>query len=138
MSYGPARHELFEAAWRSGVPERWVLGLAALLTGTALVAGCPKGGTGDPGVVATLKQMEIVHGQIEIWARENRRAPTLEQGLEAVFSGQVPKDAWGHDLLYVVPGPDGWAFDLVSYGADGVAGGRKSGADIVWSTRSGR
>jgi hypothetical protein len=95
------------------------------------LAACPKGN--DPAVAATVTQLEMVQRQIQVYAQENRRAPSRDQGLAVVFDGQVPKDAWGNDLVYVVPGPEGWAFDLVSYGEDGVAGGKKAAADIYWS-----
>jgi len=36
-------------------------------------------------------------------------------------------------VLYESPGPGGIAFDLVSYGADGVPGGKKEATDLRWS-----
>jgi general secretion pathway protein G len=32
------------------------------------------------------------------------------------------KDAWGRNFIYKRPGTDGQEFDIISYGADGVAG----------------
>ena len=43
--------------------------------------------------------------------------------------GQVPKDPWGNEYIYLSPGTQG-DFDIVSYGADGVAGGEGKNADI--------
>jgi general secretion pathway protein G len=33
------------------------------------------------------------------------------------------QDAWNNDYVYTVPGPDGEAFEIISYGADGAEGG---------------
>ena len=41
----------------------------------------------------------------------------------------VPKDPWGNDYVYVVPGEHG-EFDLSSYGGDGQPGGEGENADI--------
>ena len=41
----------------------------------------------------------------------------------------VPKDPWGTQYIYRSPG-EREAYDLVSHGADGVAGGSEEGADI--------
>ena len=42
----------------------------------------------------------------------------------------IPKDPWGNDYRYNIPGRNG-PYDLLSYGADGVAGGDGSNRDIV-------
>lgn len=42
----------------------------------------------------------------------------------------VPKDPWGNDYLYTIPGEHG-DYDLVSYGADGQSGGTGENADIT-------
>jgi general secretion pathway protein G len=44
---------------------------------------------------------------------------------------EVPLDPWGNPYVYVVPGPDGKAFDLRSYGKDGKSGGEGDDADLV-------
>jgi general secretion pathway protein G len=45
-------------------------------------------------------------------------------------SRRVPKDPWQRDFVYAVPGPDGAAFEILSYGADGEPGGTGDAADI--------
>ena len=71
--------------------------------------------------------------------------PTTEQGLQALrvapagvtqwagpyLSMEVPNDPWGHPYQYVFPGEHGDEPDIVSYGADGQAGGDGYNADIV-------
>lgn len=63
--------------------------------------------------------------------------PDVKTGLAALapeFLERVPIDPWGNAYVYEPSGPD-WA-DVISYGADGIAGGRGAGADI--SARFGR
>jgi general secretion pathway protein G len=71
--------------------------------------------------------------------------PTTEQGLEALrtkpanvnqwdgpyLRKEIPLDPWGHPYLYRFPGEHGDEPDIISYGADGQAGGDGSNADIV-------
>ncbi|MBW1878699.1 MAG: type II secretion system protein GspG [Deltaproteobacteria bacterium] len=87
----------------------------------------------DPSLRAVRTQFSYIADQIRIYASENRRPPSPEDGLALLFDGQVPKDPWGHPVLYESPGPGGIAFDLVSYGADGVPGGKKEATDLRWS-----
>jgi len=63
--------------------------------------------------------------------------PDAKQGLAALqpeFVEHVPVDPWGNPYVYEPTGPQ-WA-DVLSYGADGKAGGNGDGADI--SARFGR
>ena len=45
------------------------------------------------------------------------------------LGGGPYKDAWGRDLVYIIPG-SGNDYDLFSYGADGALGGDDINADI--------
>ncbi|WP_417687802.1 type II secretion system major pseudopilin GspG [Pseudidiomarina sp.] len=47
------------------------------------------------------------------------------------FPKEVPPDPWGNDYVYRMPGDDGAPFTLLSYGADGQAGGEENNADII-------
>ena len=44
--------------------------------------------------------------------------------------GKVPRDPWGNDFVYLSPGVNG-EYDIISYGADGVAGGDGKNLDIT-------
>jgi len=85
---------------------------------------------------------------LKLYKLDNGFYPSTEQGLSALVqvpqSGQipknwkqggylekeqVPKDPWGTPYLYLSPGNHG-DFDLLSYGADGVAGGEGTDRDI--------
>jgi len=46
--------------------------------------------------------------------------------------GGYPKDSWENDVQYVIPGREGRAFDLYSFGADGKEGGEGNDADIYY------
>ncbi|OGV33644.1 MAG: type II secretion system protein GspG [Lentisphaerae bacterium GWF2_45_14] len=45
------------------------------------------------------------------------------------LKGAVPKDPWGNDYVYVIPGTHG-EFDIISYGSDNQPGGDSESADI--------
>jgi general secretion pathway protein G len=72
--------------------------------------------------------------------------PTEEQGLAALWSRPsgdadgwggpyvskaIPKDPWGNDYLYDVPGPNGLPFGIRSLGSDGKEGGDEQAKDIT-------
>jgi general secretion pathway protein G len=72
--------------------------------------------------------------------------PTEQQGLNALFeapdpkpngydgpyiAGKVPKDPWGNEYVYRLPGPNNLPFEIICYGADGTEGGEGNNKDIV-------
>lgn len=76
--------------------------------------------------------------------------PTNEQALQALrqkpqgvnqwqgpyLPQDIPVDPWGRAYIYKFPGEHGDEPDLISYGADGVAGGEGINADIVsWKSQ---
>lgn len=66
-----------------------------------------------------------------------QRIPSAKDGLARLvpeFLSEVPDDPWGRPYMYDPTGPD-WA-DVLSYGADGRAGGAGEASDI--SARFGR
>lgn len=86
---------------------------------------------------------------LKLYKLDNGVYPSTEQGLQALVEPPsvgvlpkkwrkggylekrfVPKDPWGNDYIYICPGVQG-AFDILSYGADGVAGGEDAGQDIA-------
>jgi len=97
-------------------------------------------------VVKAKMQMEAISTAVKKFYIDNGFYPTTEQGLEALVSKptigrtpknyspsgylpKVPKDPWGSVYVYISPGKHG-AFDLISYGADGAAGGSGGDADV--------
>lgn len=87
---------------------------------------------------------------LKLYRLDNRRYPSSEQGLQALvekpqaapvpdnwksggYVERLPKDPWGQPYQYLSPGLRG-EIDVFSFGADGVAGGEGSDADIGnWS-----
>jgi general secretion pathway protein G len=77
---------------------------------------------------------------LELFYMEFDRYPTSEEGLaelkkpsqshpNGILRSGSLLDAWGHAYVYVYPGVHG-AYDIISYGANGVEGGTGADADI--------
>ena len=54
----------------------------------------------------------------------------LTEGTNPYLKASDLQDPWGHNFALLVPGPSGSPFDIVSYGADGEAGGIDENKDI--------
>ena len=95
-------------------------------------------------------QIESLEQALNIFKMDNGFYPSTEQGLEALVrkpsvgripkswrengyldKGQLPKDPWGNDYIYLSPGVHNPDFDLMSYGADGELGGEGEEQDVV-------
>jgi general secretion pathway protein G len=78
-------------------------------------------------------------GALEMYRLKQGTFPTTEQGLAAVrpfLKADVPLDPWGRAYEYKYPGSQGEDPEIVSYGADGRAGGEGINADIVsWKSQ---
>ena len=91
--------------------------------------------------------LKSISSALELYRLDNRQYPTTRQGLEALvekptqapqpanwsdggYLTQAPVDPWGQPYVYRSPGEAG-SFDLMSYGADGKAGGEGLNADIT-------
>ena len=76
------------------------------------------------------------------------RYPTTEQTLSALWQRPtvepvsplwngpyllkpIPKDPWGNDYEYIIPGQNGLPYSICSFGADGREGGEGKDADIT-------
>ena len=81
---------------------------------------------------------------LKLYKLDNQRYPTAEQGLQALlvkptsgplpanwkpYLDQLPNDPWGKPYLYLNPGIKG-EIDVLSFGADGQAGGEGKNADV--------
>ena len=98
---------------------------------------------------ATAKsQIEMLGAALDAYRLDNGRYPSTEQGLGALWEKPtldppvnwkapylrkpVPLDPWGRPYVYLFPGEaNAQGYDLVSYGADGKAGGEGEDADIT-------
>lgn len=57
------------------------------------------------------------------------KAPNSLSELEGVKENMLV-DGWGREFEYITPGPNGAAFDVISYGRDGSEGGSGRDGDI--------
>jgi general secretion pathway protein G len=81
---------------------------------------------------------------LKLYRLDNGRYPSQEQGLAALVNKPttepvpanwkknldlLPNDPWGKPYVYINPGVKG-EIDVMSFGADGQAGGEGKNADI--------
>ncbi|MDL5036114.1 MULTISPECIES: type II secretion system major pseudopilin GspG [Comamonas] len=98
----------------------------------------------DARVTAAKTDIANINQALKLYRLDNQRYPTSEQGLQALVtkptSGPVPtnwkpyleklpNDPWGNPYQYLNPGIKS-AIDIMSFGADGKAGGEGKDADI--------
>jgi general secretion pathway protein G len=93
-------------------------------------------------------QIKNLETALKLFRMDNGFYPSTEQGLRALIEppaiGQIPDhfkpggyldkkavspDPWGNMYIYISPVAQG-EYDIISYGADGIAGGEKHNADI--------
>ena len=89
--------------------------------------------------------ISIMGNALEMYRLERFTYPSSELGLKALlktggedslnnvnnrgYIKSLPKDPWGNDYQYIIPGQNG-EYDLFSMGADGDIGGEGINADI--------
>lgn len=99
------------------------------------------------------KEIEAFRQALEEYYAECGMLPSTEQGLMALWekpvlypvpSGwdgpyldtELPRDPWGNEYQYKVPGPNNLPYEIYSYGSDGEKGGDGKAADIYsWKRR---
>ena len=118
-----------------------ILGLLAGLVGPKVM-----GYLGGANTKTAKLQIEDFSTALDAFRLDMGRYPTGAEGLQALVvqpSGAtrwngpylrkniIPKDSWGNDYQYRVPGQHGGAFDLYSLGADNAEGGDGENQDVV-------
>ena len=100
----------------------------------------------DARVTVTKADIQAISNALEIYKLDNYTYPTTLQGLDALvkkpagtpepknwkaggYLKSVPADPWGNPYQYASPGINA-PYDLLSYGADGKAGGDGYNKDI--------
>jgi general secretion pathway protein G len=98
----------------------------------------------DARATAAKTDIANLNQALKLYKLDIQRYPGPEQGLQALvtrptqgaiptawrpYLEKLPKDPWGNDYKYLNPGIKG-EIDIVSFGADGVAGGEGKNADI--------
>ncbi|MFC1497099.1 type II secretion system major pseudopilin GspG [Verrucomicrobiota bacterium] len=103
---------------------------------------------GKAKTAAAIAQISIFEQALDLYRLDSGRYPTSEQGLKALCEKPVispvpqrysdegylkkglPLDPWEHKYIYLVPGSDGSAYEIISYGSDCEPGGSGEAADI--------
>ena len=98
----------------------------------------------DARVTAARTDVNNLVQALKLYRLDNQRYPTAEQGLQALLTkpttqpvpnnwkpylDKLPNDPWGHSYQYLNPGIKG-EIDVLSFGADGKAGGEGRDADV--------
>ena len=68
------------------------------------------------------------------WRRKYRESNSKENrnyDNRTAKNKAIPKDPWGNDYQYYVPGENGLPYGIMSLGKDGVEGGEGKDADIT-------
>lgn len=116
-----------------------IIGLLAALVGPRFIRQEEKAK-----VKAAQAQIELLSTALDTFRLDVGRYPTTQEGLEALrtqpggverwdgpyLKKDVPADPWGKPYVYKSPGDHG-PFDILSYGADGTAGGDGDNRDIT-------
>lgn len=112
--------------------------LAALIVPNVL------GRADDARVMAARTDVGNLMQALKLYRLDNQRYPTSEQGLNALllkpttepvpvnwkpYLDKLPQDPWGRPYLYMNPGIKA-DVEVLSFGADGTAGGEANNADI--------
>lgn len=112
--------------------------LAALIVPNVL------GRADDARITAARTDVGNLMQALKLYKLDNQRFPTGEQGLSALtlkpttepvpgnwkpYLDKLPNDPWGRPYQYMNPGIKG-EVDVLSFGADGQAGGEGNNADI--------
>ncbi|WP_416548807.1 type II secretion system major pseudopilin GspG [Limnohabitans sp. DCL3] len=112
--------------------------LAALIVPNVL------GRADDARITAARTDVGNLMQALKLYKLDNQRFPTAEQGLNALtlkptaepvpgnwkpYLDKLPNDPWGRPYQYMNPGIKG-EVDVLSFGADGQAGGEGNNADV--------
>ena len=112
--------------------------LAALIVPNVL------GRADDARITAARTDVGNLMQALKLYKLDNQRFPTTEQGLNALilkptsepvpgnwkpYLDKLPSDPWGRPYQYLNPGIKG-EVDVLSFGADGQAGGEGNNADL--------
>ena len=120
----------------------------------AIVVPRVAGRSEDARRAKAVADVESIGLALDLFAADNGRYPTGEQGLAALretpvaaptprawngpyLKKELPLDPWGRPYLYQSPGNhDTATYDLASFGADGQPGGVGADADVTsWENR---
>ena len=91
-------------------------------------------------------QLETFAAALDLYKLDMGKYPGGDEGLGALVVAPagakkwrgpylskpvVPRDPWDNEYVYVAPGPGEMPYQMISYGADGKAGGDGDDADVL-------
>ena len=104
-----------------------ILGLIAAAVGVAVVPQLQKAK-----VERAKQDIMSIGNALKLYYTQKGKYPDSSEGLAALVTGKqldvLPKDPWGHDYVYTCEGSSNYT--ILTYGADGAAGGTDDDADI--------
>lgn len=115
-----------------------VVVILGLLAATLTVGILGKLGRARSEIAKT--QIAYIVSQIQTFELERRSLPAMSEGLKALaadskaawyLSEKRLVDPWGRPYQYLVPGPAGHPYEVISLGADGLPGGEGEDADVT-------
>ncbi len=135
---------------RSGFTLLEILVVVLIITVLATVVGVNVAQRpGEARRAAAQVQIRSFRTALQMYRMDNGRYPTQRQGLMALCvpadqepkpvkfpeggyleSPVLPRDPWDREYVYLVPGPPGFAYEIICYGADGEPDGEGEDADI--------
>jgi len=133
---GPFRRVRSDDGW-TFVETLIVIGIILILTSTVGFMGFRY--VDKARLVTARNQIDELSMALHSYYMDCKLYPTTQQGLDALWEKPVlepvppewagpylvrklQNDPWGRAYKYVVPGPNGLPFGVVSFGADGVEG----------------
>lgn len=117
-----------------------VVVILGLLAATLTIGIAGKMGKAKHEIAKT--QIAQIVAQIQTYQLDKRSLPKSGEGLTILTSPAATPDApyyldigkltdpWGAAYVYLVPGPSGQPFEVLSYGSDGQPGGSGDASDV--------
>lgn len=121
-----------------------IIGILSSVVGLSVVGHLRKAK-----IQAATSQIKTFQTALQMYQAAHGMIPSTAQGLEALCvatripplpkdfpaegylaSRKLPLDPWGKPYVYLVPGRRSEPYEIISYGADGEAGGTGESADI--------
>ncbi|QSQ16712.1 type II secretion system major pseudopilin GspG [Myxococcus landrumensis] len=103
-----------------------ILGLIAAAVGVAVIPQLEAARRDRAGL-----DIKSIQGALKLYYTKKGKYPDTSAGLNALVETQtleqLPKDPWGNDYVYL---NEGGKPVIITYGADGTAGGEGNDADI--------
>jgi len=117
-----------------------VLVILGMIAGVLTVSFAGRFARGKREIART--QIAQITQAVETYRIEHGDWPPMEDGLAALtppsasptatyfLKAEQIDDPWGRPYVFIAPGPDGFPYEIVTYGGDGQPGGEGEAADL--------